>query len=102
MRRNRATPFRPEGAGSIAEEFKRYGYPAWVKNAVGTAKLSLAVLLLIGIAYQPVVLPAATLMALLMVSAIAAHARVRDPWIKAVPALSMLILTVIVLLGQAA
>ena len=50
IRRDRPTPFRPEGAGGIRDEFEAYGLPAWAWKAVGATKLTLAVLLLVGIA----------------------------------------------------
>lgn len=93
VRRNRPTPYRPDGARDMKEEFERYGFPGWALIAVGTLKLSLAVLLLVGIAFAHVALPAAALMAVLMLSAVAAHIRVRDPLVKAAPALGMLVLS---------
>lgn len=96
IRRNRATAYRPDGAGNITEEFKRYGLPGWAPVVVGSTKMTLAALLLVGLVYTPVVFPAAALMALLMVSAIAAHVRVRDPLIRSVPAFIMLALSVVV------
>jgi hypothetical protein len=90
LRAGRATAYRPEGASSLAEEFARYGLPDWVCRAVGLAKLTLAVALVAGIYFSSLVIPAAILMALLMVAAIIAHIRIRDPWTKAVPASLML------------
>ena len=29
VRRNRPTPFRPEGSAGIEDEFRRYGFPGW-------------------------------------------------------------------------
>lgn len=101
VRRDRPTPYRPDGAENMAEEFRRYGLPDWVRTAVGITKVSLAALLLVGILFTPVAVGAATLMALLMVSAVAAHIRVGDPLVKAMPAFLMLTLSAIVVLGHA-
>ena len=67
---------------------------------MGTTKLSLAALLLIGIVFPPIAAPAAAIMALLMISAIAAHVRVRDPLTKSVPAFLLLLLSTVVVVAQ--
>ena len=102
LRRDRPTGYRPDGARSIAEEFERYGLPDWVRIAVGSTKIALAVVLLIGVVYAQVALPAAVLMGVLMLGAIAAHVRVRDPLVKSLPALGMLLLSGIVVVAYAA
>jgi hypothetical protein len=93
LRADRATPYRPDGTSSLAEEFTRYGLPDWVRRAVGVTKLALAVVLVAGIYFSSLTTPAAVLMALLMVAAIIAHIRIRDPWTKAVPASLMLFMS---------
>ncbi len=96
IRRDRPTPYRPEGARDIQDEFRRYGLPSWSWKAVGVTKITLAVLLLVGV-FVPVVAPfAAAGMALLMISAIGAHIRVRDPAVKSMPAFAMLVLSLVV------
>lgn len=100
IRRNRPTPYRPDGALDIEEEFARYGLPEWAPTVVGTTKLALAALLLIGVVYAEVALLAATGMAALMVGAVWAHVRVRDPLMKAVPALGMLTLSLVVVVAR--
>ncbi len=102
LRRSRPTPFRPAGANSLAEEFERYGLPSWARIAVGSTKLGLAGLLVVGLVVPAVTLPAAALMAVFMTGAIAAHVRVRDPLVKAAPALTMLVLSAVVIVGQVA
>ena len=99
VRRNRSTPFRPEGAAGIEEEFGAYGFPAWMWKAVGATKLTLAVLLLIGIVVPAIAPLAAGAMAVLMVSAIGAHIRVSDPIVKSVPAFTMLVLCTVVVVS---
>ncbi|MEX2467296.1 MAG: DoxX family protein [Gemmatimonadota bacterium] len=102
FRRDRPTRYRPEGARSIAEEFERYGLPDWVRVVVGSTKLALAAALLVGVIYAQVAVPAALLMGVLMLGAIAAHVRVRDPLVKALPALGMLLLSGVVVVAYLA
>lgn len=102
LRRDRPTGYRPDGAGSIAEEFERYGFPDWVRAAVGSTKLALAAALLVGVVYAQVAVPAAVLMGALMFGAIVAHVRVRDPLVKSLPALGMLLLSGIVVVAYLA
>lgn len=97
LRRDRPTGYRPEGASSIGEEFRSYGFPDWLHVFVGVTKVGLAAALLVGIVYAQIALPAAVLMAALMVGAVWAHVRVGDPWVKSVPALGMLFLSGLVI-----
>lgn len=83
----------------MAEEFRRYGLSDRARVLVGAAKLSLATALLVGIAFAPVAQAAAALMALFMAGAVAAHIRVRDPWIKATPAVGMLVMSITVVVA---
>lgn len=100
IRRDRSTPYRPEGASNMEEEFRRYGFPDWVRLSVGSTKVVLAVLLLVGVVFAPLAVGAAALMGVLMIAAVAAHVRVGDPWMKAVPATLMLTLSAIVVIGH--
>jgi len=102
LRRNRATAFRPEGAGTLSEEFERYGLPNWMRVAVGTAKLVLAGLLIIGIFFAQTALAASALMSLMMAAAIAAHVRVGDPAVKSAPAFLMFAMSLFVVVAYAA
>lgn len=101
LRYHRPTPFRPEGAGGIEEEFRRYGLPDWVRVGVGGTKLVLAVLLLVGIVVTPLAVAAASLMGVLMLGAVAAHVRVGDPWVKSVPAALLFVLSTVVVVAYA-
>lgn len=96
LRSGKATAFRPDGAKSLREEFSHYGYPDWVRIGVGTAKLTLAALLVVGIWFPPLAAGAGVAMALLMLVAVVSHVRVGDPLMKSVPALTMLLLSVLV------
>ena len=63
---------------------------------MGFLKLLLATLLLAGKWFSPVTKPAAAGMALLMLGAVSRHVKVKDPLKKALPALGMLVLCLIV------
>ena len=90
IRAGRPTRYRGGDAKSMREEFEAYGLPVAMMYVVGALKLLIAVALLVGI-WQPVlVLPAASLLILLMIGAVSMHLKVRDPFVKAVPALLML------------
>jgi uncharacterized membrane protein YphA (DoxX/SURF4 family) len=102
FRYSRPTPFRPTGASDMREEFERYGLPAWFRTFTGFAKLSLAALLIAGIWVEPVAPWAAAALAVLMLGAVVAHARVGDPVRKSLPALSILALCVLVVAAHSA
>jgi uncharacterized membrane protein YphA (DoxX/SURF4 family) len=90
LRRESATAFRGGEAKNLKDEFATYGLPAPMFYIVGGLKIICGVLLLVGMAYPPVVLPAAAVVAVLMLGAVAMHLKVGDPVSKYVPAALML------------
>ena len=96
---NRATPFRGGDVANMSEEFRAYGLSESVMKLVGGAKLALAALLVVGIWVPSLAAPSAALMAILMVGAIAMHVRVGDPPKRSLPALAMLVMSVIVVIA---
>ena len=90
LRTGKATAYRGGAATNLKEEFAAYGLPAPMFYIVGGLKIICGVLLLVGLAYPPVVLPAAAVVAVLMVGAVAMHLKVGDPVTKYVPATLML------------
>lgn len=90
LRRQSATAYRGGDAKNLKEEFATYGLPAPMFYVVGGLKIACGVLLLAGLAYAPVVLPAAAVVAVLMLGAVAMHLKVGDPVSKYVPAALML------------
>jgi hypothetical protein len=55
---------------------------------------------LAGLLYPQLVLPAAIIVTVLMLGAVAMHAKVGDPLKKSVPALAVLVLCVIIIAGH--
>lgn len=77
---------------NILKEFRQFGYPDILRNIVGASKISLATLLVAGIWYPALVLLPALLMAFLMLCALFTHIRVKNPLIKFLPSLILLLL----------
>ncbi len=102
LRPGKPTPWRPEGARNLAEEFRRYGLPDWMRQLVGAAKLSLAVLLILGIWYPILAVAAAIGIAILMAGAVGAHLKIGDPLRKALPSFTLLVLSVLVAYAHSA
>ncbi|MFO8173383.1 MAG: DoxX family protein [Gemmatimonadota bacterium] len=96
IRPRKATAWRGGEATNLKEEFETYGLPGWAMGVVGFLKLLFAVLLLVGIWYPPVVQPAAIGMAVLMAGAVTMHVKVGDPFERSLPALTVLVLSLIV------
>jgi hypothetical protein len=96
IRFNKSTSYRGGDANSMKEEFKVYGLPGWTVNVVGFLKLALAILLVAGIWVPVVTMPSAAVMAALMIGAIAMHIKVKDPLIRSLPALLMLIMSLVI------
>lgn len=84
------TKYRGKGAGNMEQEFHAYGLPTWFMYLIGTAKMLIAALLVIGFWIPSVVMPAAGVLVLLMIGAVAMHIKVRDAFVRMVPALAML------------
>jgi uncharacterized membrane protein YphA (DoxX/SURF4 family) len=94
LRRQSATAYRGGEAKNLKDEFATYGLPAPMFYIVGGLKIICGALLLVGFAYPPVVLPAAAVIAVLMMGAVAMHLKVGDPVSKYVPAALMLAMSV--------
>lgn len=94
FRRNQPTAYRGGNAGSMKEEFAVYGLPEWMMYLVGALKVGAALALLIGIGVHALVLPAALIVALLMIGAVAMHLKVHDPFKKSIPAVVLLLMCV--------
>lgn len=99
LRPARPSPWRGGRASTLREEFSVYGLPEWTMLLVGFLKLSLAAVLMVRVWYPALARPAAAGIALLMLGAVLMHLKVRDPARRAVPALTMLSLSLVVVLA---
>ena len=97
LRFSQDTEYRGGKASSMSEEFLVYGLPPAAVYIVGFSKLVSAVGLLAGIFIQFLVVPSAILLATLMIGAVGMHLKVKDPFKKFIPALTMLTLCVAIL-----
>jgi len=98
VRPRSATAYRGGSAQSLKEEFAVYGLPEWTFYVVGGLKIISGILLIVGIWVPRLVLLPAAVVAVLMVGALAMHAKAKDPASKFLPALSVLVLSVAILL----
>ena len=96
LRFGKSTEWRGGTAANMKEEFQAYGLPSWSVQVVGFLKLVFAACLLAGIWIPTLTRPAAIGIAILMLAAVAMHLKVKDPLKKSLPALTMLLLSVIV------
>ena len=81
---------------NIVKEFKEYGLSDLTRTIVGSTKIILATLLVVGIWYPSLVLIPALLMAFLMLSAQYFHFKVKNTWQKRIPSLFLLLLSLFV------
>lgn len=97
MRAGRSTAWRGGDARNMREEFATYGLPPWFMWVVGLLKVALALLLIVGLWVPPLTKPAAIAVAVLMLGAVAMHVKVADPLQKSLPAMSILVLSLVVI-----
>ncbi|MCX6593289.1 MAG: DoxX family protein [Acidobacteria bacterium] len=100
LRFQHSTAYRGGNAHSMPEEFAVYGLPPWSTYVVGALKVGAAISLIAGIWVPVLVLPAAMLVSVLMLGALAMHLKVRDPLKKSAPALCILVLCVVISWGS--
>lgn len=100
LRFGKSSPWRGGEATNMKEEFAAYGLSPTVMYLVGFLKVLCALLLLAGIWLEILVLPGALGMTFLMLGAVAMHLKVEDPPKKSLPAGTLLVLSVAVLLLQ--
>ena len=81
---------------NVLKEFQQFGLSDLTRNLIGATKIALATLLVVGIWYSSLVLVPAILMGLLMIGAQYFHFKVRNPFIKHLPSLILLILCTVI------
>lgn len=82
----------------IIKEFKQFGLSDLTRTFVGAAKVSLATLLVAGIWFPALITIPAILMGLFMVAAQFFHFKIKNPFIKHLPSLVLLILCIFIAL----
>lgn len=97
LRFNRKTPYRGGNASSMKAEFKAYGLSEAMVYLIGTLKVVSALCLMISIWVPSLALPAASLMAVLMLGAIFMHFKVKDALLKSLPAFIFLLLSLLII-----
>lgn len=100
LRPGKASVWRGGDATNMKTEFAAYGLPEPVMYLVGFLKIGSACLLLAGIWLPGLILPGAAGMTVLMLAAVAMHLKVKDPLKKSLPAGTLLVLSVALLLVQ--
>lgn len=97
FRFNRSTDWRGGTAANMVDEFKVYGLSETICSLVRVIKITLAAGLLIGVVYPAITKYAAAGMLFMMLSAVGFHIKVKDPVKKALPALTMAVLSLLAL-----
>jgi len=101
LRRSKQTAYRGKGAPNLRAEFQAYGLPVWAMWATGACKITIAIALIAGIWMPALVQPAALVLIVLMLGALAMHLKVKDPIKASLPALAMLIMAAMLALPLA-
>ncbi len=81
---------------NAVEEFKQYGLPDWLRDLVGILKMAFALLLLIGVERPQFAVVGGVGIAVLMLAAFLTHLRVKNPVVKMLPCLSLLLLATLI------
>lgn len=97
FRFNKATDYRGGNAKNMKQEFEAYGLPAWLMYLVGSAKVFIAVMLIVSIWFKELLVYNLLALAVLMIAAVLMHIKVKDPIKKSYPALSILFMIALIL-----
>ena len=100
VRFQKETQWRGGEAKSLKEEFQVYGLPIWFMYIVGFMKITLAILLIIGMWIPKINLYTSMAMIILMIGAVIMHIKVNDPLKKSIPAFSIIILLIGIILNS--
>ena len=96
FRSSKSTLYRGGNASNLYEEFQVYGLSDYFLT-IGIIKVSLAVLLLVGVFYKKITLFSASGIAIMMLAAAYFHFSVGDELIKALPSSVMLLSCIIII-----
>ena len=85
---------------NIIAEFQQYKLPAWMRDMVGILKISFAIMLLTGIYNEKFKLLGSCGLILLMLAALFTHIKIKNPFSKALPSLTLLTFSTLILLSH--
>jgi len=85
---------------NVVKEFIQFGLNDLTRNFVGVTKIALATLLVAGIWYPSLVQIPSVIMGMFMISAQYFHFKIKNPFIKHLPSLILLILCAVIALGS--
>jgi hypothetical protein len=85
---------------NVVKEFKQFGLSDLTRNFVGVSKIALSTLLITGIWYPSLVLIPSILMGIFMIAAQYFHRKIKNPFIKHLPSLILLTLSVIIAISS--
>jgi hypothetical protein len=97
LRKNKATQWRGGDATTIVQEFERYGLPKWSYHVIGFIKIIGAIGLFVAIWVPELTKPSASILAVLLLGSISMHLKIKDPFIKSLPALLFFIICLTIL-----
>ena len=81
---------------NVLKEFKSFGLSDLTRNLVGASKITLSTLLIVGIWFPTFIFIPSLLMAGFMISAQFFHFKIKNTFIKHLPSLVLLILSLII------
>lgn len=85
---------------NVVKEFIQFGLNDVTRNFVGVTKIALSTLLVAGIWYTALVQIPAVLMGMFMIAAQYFHFKIKNPFIKHLPSLILLILCAVIAFGS--
>jgi len=85
---------------NVVKEFNQFGLNDLTRNFVGASKIALATLLIAGIWHSSLVQIPSIIMGLFMVAAQYFHFKIKNPFIKHLPSLILMILSAIIAIGS--
>jgi uncharacterized membrane protein YphA (DoxX/SURF4 family) len=97
MNFNKSSRWRGGGAKNMKEEFIAYGLPSWIMYLVGTLKVVFSIGLIAGLWIPELVKFSASGIAIMMFFAIVMHVKIKDPISRSIPAITFLILSVLII-----
>ena len=94
---NKSTPWRGGGARNMKEECTAYGLPLWMVYFVGILKVIFSIGLIAGLWIPELISLSASGIAIFMFFAILMHVKIKDPIKKSIPALTFMVLSLLII-----